>query len=185
MRSVDGLFLMEMESETNPATQKRAEQMDRQAEVELEIAHRTVALYASARRLVNLTYGQAEAQYHQGRLNQLEFDAYQTAWRRGGHHLGAGTAAGAERPQEPEVERLVQAILSCLSDRDGEGSASTPPPPPAAPPLARPRPLPEAEEPAPDEVVMAVSPGVGPILPTVPFRESLRTPRRRLGGPSR
>ena len=91
---------------TVPAATERAEQVGRQAEVELEIAHRAAAYEASARRLVNLTYDQAEAQYHQGRINELEFDAYQAAWRRGGHHLGASVAAGAERPQEPAVERL-------------------------------------------------------------------------------
>lgn len=171
--------------EAHTAVTDRADQVARQAEVDLELARRTAALWASARRLVDLTYEQAESRYHDGRINQLEFEAYQTAWRRGGHHLGVSTAAGAERPQEPEVERLVQAILSCLSDRDEGGSGSTPPPPPAVPFLARPRRLPKPKEPAPDEVVWAVSPGVAPLLPKVPFPERPRAPRRRMDGPSR
>lgn len=170
---------------TVPSPSERAEQVGRQVEVELAIAHRAAAYEASARRLVNLTYEQAERQYHNGRVNQLEFEAYQTAWRRSGHHLGASTAAGAERPQEPEVERLVQAILSCLSDRGGEGSGSTPPPPPAAPPLARPRRLPEVEDPPEPEMVIAISAGSSPIPPEVLFPKRPRAPRRRMDGPCR
>ena len=175
----------EMPAASGAGLTVRADQVARQVEVELEIARRVAVYEASARRLVNLTYDQAEAQYHDGRLNQLEFEAYQTAWRRGGHHLGAGTAAGAERPQEPEVERLVQAILSCLSDREGEGSGSTPPPPPAAPPLARPRRLPEVADPPEPEVVIAISAGSSPIPPEVLFPKRPRAPRRRMDGPCR
>lgn len=171
---------------TSPSLSDRAEQVSRQAEAELEIARRTAAYEASARRLVNLTYAEAEAQYYQGRINQFEFDAFQAAWRRGGHHLGAGVAAGAERPQEPAVERLVQAIFSCLKETHSKGGAgSTPPPPPAAPALEPPRRLPGAEAPPDPEVVVAVATGSSPIPPEVLFPKRTLAPRRRMDGPAR
>lgn len=182
--SADIAPVMAIEAGAPPT--ERSGHVARQAEVDLELARRTAALWASAHRLVDLTYEQAESRYYDGRINQLEFEAYQTAWRRGGHHLGASTAAGAERPQEPEVERLVQAILTCPSDRSGKGSSSAPPPPPPPPaPFLAPRPPLEVEEPPDAEVVIAISPGSVPIPPEVLFPKRIRGPRRRMDGPSR
>lgn len=203
MRSVDGVLVMDSDNSIRrsqggghdgelaslraaPPLSERAEQVGRQAEVELEIARRTAAYEASARRLVCLTYDQAETQYYQGRINQLEWDAYQTAWRRGGHHLGVSVAVGAAGPQEPAVERLVRAISSCLKERDPKGGGrSAPPPPPAAPPLAQPRRLPEAGHSPETAGAVTVSAGSSPIPAEVLFLKRTGGPRRRMDGPIR
>lgn len=73
----------------------------------------------TAEQLVNLTLGQAEDYYRDGRLTQVEYEAYRRGWAdAGGTQMGYRGAHGWSTPSEdPAVEVLAAELVALAAKR--------------------------------------------------------------------